>query len=260
MGITVVPVPIHFGNETFLDGIDPTKSFYERLRAHSSPPTTSTPSPGTFAQTYQHLAQDGSAILSVHLMETKSGLINVARMAAKMLPQLQIEVVDSETTTLGLGLLTILAARVAKGGASIGDLRELVQGLVAHVHVFAAIRDLTQLRRSGRVSLGAALMAGMLSLKPILYFGRGVAEVVGKARGWPHTLEEMVAMARAKAGDSRVMLAVVHTNAAAEAQAFLERIKGEFHCVESLVAEAGPALATHAGEGALGIVTIPVEG
>lgn len=241
LGITVVPVPIHFGNETFLDGIDPTESFYERLRAHSNLPTTSTPSPGTFAQTYQHLAQDGSAILSVHLMETKSGMINVARMAAKMLPQLQIEVADSETTTLGLGLLTILAARAAKGGASIGDLRELVQGLVAHVHVFAAIRDLTQLRRSGRVSLG-------------------VAEVVGKARGWPHTLEEMVAMARAKAGDSRVMLAVVHTNAAAEAQAFLERIKGEFHCVESLVAEAGPALATHAGEGALGIVTIPVEG
>lgn len=259
LDITVVPVVVHFGAETFVDGVDPASVFYERLAAAEAAPTTSTPSPGDFLETYRKVAADGAQIISIHLMETKSTLINTARMAAKMLPELNIQVIDSQTTTLGLGLLTIAAARAAAMGKAAAEIVAQVEQLLSQVHVYAAIRDLTQLRRSGRVSLGQALVAGVLGIKPILYIGQGMAEVVDKVRGWSRAVEQVVTMAQERAGQARVFLAVVHTNAEAEARQLLEEVRGRFNCVETLVADAGTGVATHGGPGALGIITMPVD-
>lgn len=255
----MVPVIVHFGADTYVDGVDPAPVFYERLATAEQAPTTSTPSPGDFLETYRKVAADGAQIISIHLMETKSTLINTARMAANMLPELNIQVIDSQTTTLGLGLLTIAAARAAAMGKAAAEIVAQVEQLISRVHVHAAIRDLTQLRRSGRVSLGQALVAGVLGIRPILYIGQGMAEVVDRVRGWSRAVEQAVAMAQARAGQARVFLAVVHTNAEAEARQLLEEVRSRFNCAETLVADAGTGIATHGGPGALGIVTMPVD-
>jgi DegV family protein with EDD domain len=259
LGIEVVPATVHFGADTFVDGVDPAPAFYQRLSESPEPPTTSTPSPGAFLELYQRVSHEATTIISIHLMETKSTLVNVARMAAQMLPEADIRVVDSRTTTLGLGLLAIAAARAAQiGMAAAGILAEL-ERLIPRVHVYAAIPDLKQLRRSGRVSLGQALIAGALGIKPILYIGGGVAEVVGKVRGWSQAVERTVEMALEKAGPARVALAVVHTNAEEQAYQLLAAIRGKFRVAEVLVADAGTAVASHAGAGALGVVTLQLD-
>jgi DegV family protein with EDD domain len=259
LDITVVPVTIHFGDETFVDGVDPAEQFYARLTASEEPPTTSTPSPGAFVETYRKLAQEATAIISIHLFESKSSVVNVARMAAKMLPELDIHVVDSQTTTLGMGLLALAAAKAAAMGKAAGEILGYLERLIPQVDVYAAIKDLTQLRRSGRVSLGQALVAGVLGIKPILYVGQGVAEVVDKVRGWSKAVEQVVALAQDKVGQARIAMAVVHTNAEAEARQLLEEIRERFNVAEVLVADAGTGVATHAGPGALGIVTMRLD-
>lgn len=207
---------------------------------------------------YRSLAADDTEIVSIHVMETKSALVNTARMAAAMAPG-RVHVVDSGTTTLGLGLLTLTAARMARDGATAADIVARLERLVTQVHTFAAIPQMTQLRRSGRVSLGQALMAGLLAIKPILYIGQSVVEVTEKVRSWPRALECMVELAKARVGDARVSLAVVHTNAETEARQLLEQVRGRFNCDEAMVAEAGTTLAAHAGAGALGIVALQVD-
>lgn len=259
LGITVVPVTIHFGTDTLVDGVDPLDRFYDRLVTSEQPPTTSTPSPGAFLDTYRRLSQEASTIISIHLMESKSTLINTARLAAQMLPEQTIHVVDSQTTTLGLGLLTMAAAKAAQLGHSAQEIIAMLQRLVDRTHVHAAIKQMTQLRRSGRVSLGQALLAGVLAIKPILYLGQSAASVVDKVRGWPGALDRLVELAHAKVDGARVHLAVVHTNAEAEAQELLRSIQARFNCVEAIVTEAGSALASHAGPGALGIVTMETD-
>lgn len=251
-----MPVTIHFGLETHVDGVDPADQFYARLIDSAEPPTTSTPSPGAFLEAYRSLAGEASAIISIHVMSTKSTLINVARMAAEMLPDQQIHVIDSRSTTLGLGLLTMAAARAAELGHSAQEIIQMLERMIPRVHAHAAIKQLTQLRRSGRVSLGQALLAGMLSIKPLLYIGQSMVEVVEKVRGWPVALERIIDLAHAKVAGARVHLAVVHTNAEAEALNVLEMIRDRFDHVEAIVADAGPALASHAGPGAVGIVTM----
>lgn len=253
----MVPVPIQFGKETFLDGVDPAHQFYQRLADAPHLPSTSTPSPGSFLEVYRRLAKEASAIISIHVMGSKSTAVDVARMAAAMLPEVRIHVVDSQTTSLGLGLLTVAAARAAQVSSQVSEVLALVKGLIPQVRVQAAIRDLAQLRRSGRVSLGQMLMAGMLSVKPILYIGQGMTEVVDRARGWKSAVDRLVALTRDELSQVPASLAVVHTCAEAEARLLMERVRGIFPNTEMLVAEAGPALAVHAGQGALGLVTIP---
>lgn len=259
LNITVVPVPIQFGSLTHLDGVDPSAEFYALLKGEV-PPSTSTPSPGVFASTYSRLVDEGTEVLSIHVMESGSSLINVARMAAARHPAGQVQVADSGSTSLGMGLMVVAAARAAQAGQSLSQIRALVQRLHSRASLFAAIPDLAQLRRSGRVSLGSALMAGMLSIKPIIYVGQSAIEVVAKVRGWRSTVDRMVALAQSRAQGAVVQLAVVHTNAREEAERLMGAIRNRFECTEAFVAEAGPALAAHAGAGALGIAMLAEEG
>ncbi|WP_374712833.1 DegV family protein [Symbiobacterium terraclitae] len=259
LSITVVPVPIFFGSTVYRDGVDDTARFYALL-AGDTPPSTSTPAPAEFEQVYRELTQDGDQVLSIHLMESKSGLINAARMAAAVRPAGAVQVVDSGTTSLALGLMVVAAARAALEGAPLSQIAALVERLRERAALHAAIPQLTQLRRSGRVSLSKSLLAGLLAIKPVLYIGQSVIEVVATVRGWSQAVERMVSLAQRRAQGHRVHLAVVHTNAPAEAHRLMAAIRDRFDCVSVLVAEAGPALAAHAGAGALGVATLAVDG
>lgn len=259
LGISVVPATIHFGSTTFIDGEDPAEEFYRQLIDSPVPPTTSTPSVGTFQEVFERLTQEGAEVVAIHLMETKSAIVSAARMAAEMLPGRPIHVVDSRTTTMGLGLIAMAAARAASAGESASQILGQVESLVARVDVHAVIREMTQLRRSGRVSLGKALLAGMLAIKPVLYLGKSAIEVVDQARGWPKAVDLMVDRALRCAGDARVHLVVLHTNAEAEALELLERVRHRFNAVEATVSDAGTAVAAHAGSGALGIATLRLD-
>lgn len=258
LSITVVPVPIHFGSTVFSGGVEDAGRFYELLAAEP-PPSTSTPAPAEFEALYGSLTRGGDQVLSIHIMESKSGLINAARMAAAALPEGAVTVVDSGSTSMGMGLQVLAAARAARDGATLAELAQLVERIRERAALYAAIPQLTQLRRSGRVSLSKSLVAGLLAIKPVLYVGQSRIEVVRTVRGWRQAVEQMVALAEAGAGGRKVHLAVVHTNAEAAARSLLQEIAGRFNCAEALVAEAGPALAAHAGEGALGIATLAAD-
>ena len=84
-GITVVPMYINIGNESYQDGINLTREeFYERLPRYPYAPKTATPSIDTFLQVYDRLANEGAkAILSIHISEALSATVNAARTAAE---------------------------------------------------------------------------------------------------------------------------------------------------------------------------------
>lgn len=260
-GITVVPVPIQMGRVTFLDGEDPPERFYNLL-AGGALPQTSTPSPGTFVEVYRRLAEQAEAIVSVHVTGRKSAMCQAARIAAEMLPDLEVHVVDSGQVSLGLGLLAEAAAQQATLGRAAVEIARWLEQAVARTHVFAAIRELNLLRRSGRVSLGKALLAGLLDIKPILQVHAGAVEVVDQVRAWPRAVERMLDRVRESisGGTGSLRLAVAHTHCAADAEALRARVRDEFPGIDIRLADAGPALASHAGPGALAICLLREPG
>jgi DegV family protein with EDD domain len=260
LGITVVPIPIQFGSVTFTDGVDPAEQFYEHLIAAKTSPTTSTPAPGVFMETYKRLLAEGAdEIVSIHIMGTKSALLETARLGARLLETDRVHVVDSGSVTMGLGLLTIFAARLAQTGKTAPEIVAECEVIKQRIDGFVAIKDLAQLRKSGRVSLGQALLASAFAIKPILYIGKSMVEIQDKVRSWPKALERVAELAEQAVDGAKVTLAVVHTNAHAEAERLLQEVRHRFHAVETMVAEAGSAIAAHAGPGALGLVVMRHE-
>ncbi len=184
LGITVVPVLVRFGEETYRDGIDiTTDEFYEKLVGSKVMPTTSVPSLDLFARTYAKLAEETDEILVIMLSSKLSGLYNAAVQSAELMEGgCRIEVVDSQCAVMAQGFVVIKAAQAAYDGASLDEILEIVRQNLPRIEIRAAFDTLEYLKRGGRIGRAAALMGSMLKVNPIITIKDGVVEPAGRAR------------------------------------------------------------------------------
>src|SRR4030067_3836615 len=121
LGITVIPVLVRFGEQTYRDGIDITNDqFYERLSHNKVVPTTAVPSLDMFARTYAKLAEETDEILVIMLSSKLSGLYNAAVQSVGLMEsKCRIKVVDSGCAVMAQGFVVIKAAQAAQAGATL---------------------------------------------------------------------------------------------------------------------------------------------
>ena len=170
LGISIIPILLRFGEETYRDGIDiTTDQFYERLVNSKIVPTTAVPSLDMFARTYARLAEETDEILVITLSSKLSGTYNSA-IGAKDLTQkkCRVEVIDSETVALGLGLITVATTRVAQSGAKLDELTAFVRRAMNRSHFIVYFDTLEYLAKGGRIGKAKELMGALLSVKQIL--------------------------------------------------------------------------------------------
>ncbi len=257
--ISVVPISIQFGSETFRDGVDlDTRTFYAKLRGDVLP-KTSQPSPGEFARVYKEALREFSSIVSVHVTAKASGTVQSARLASDMFPEADITVVDSGLTSMGLGFLALAGARVAKLGRKRSEVLRAIEEARERIAVYVALPSLEFLRKSGKVGAGQALLASLLSINPILTMKDGLLQVAERARTFPRALGRILELVEGRVGRRPVRLAVLHADALTQAKEYCARVVRALNCVEAHVVEIGPALAVHAGAGLLGMAVEVVE-
>ena len=184
LGISIIPVLVHFGEETFRDGIDiTTDQFFRKLVNSDVMPTTSVPSMDIFARTYAKLAEETDEILVIMLSSKLSGLYNAAVQSAALVDgDTRIEVIDSGCAVMAQGFIVIRAAQAARDGASMEELIEIVHRDLPRVEIRAAFDTLEYLQRGGRIGKAAALMGSLLKINPIVALKDGVVEPAGRAR------------------------------------------------------------------------------
>jgi DegV family protein with EDD domain len=259
--LTVAPVNIQFGLETFQEGctIDP-ETFYRRINDEGVLPTTSQPPVGEFSQIYQRLAADGSEILSVHLTSKLSGTWQSATMAARQLQdQVQVRVVDSLTGSVGLGLMVREAALLAQANVSAAEIAARLEARRADINVFIMLKDLRYARMSGRVGRLRELLASLLNVKPIIGVEEGALIPLERARSRQKGFERMVALAAERVGQQPVHLGLAHALAPGEAESLLALARQRLNCRETFMADLALSLAVHFGPGAVGFATYPAE-
>jgi len=151
-GIIVIPATVNIGDKSYLDGIELTRAaLYEGLPHYEHHPTTAVPAPGTFTEVYNQLASKGvTEILSIHVASSLSGMLNAARVGAEEAVDVKVTLFDSEQLTMGLGLMAIAAARLAKDGAKMDDIVTMLESRLARTYVFGLLDTLEYLRRSGK--------------------------------------------------------------------------------------------------------------
>jgi DegV family protein with EDD domain len=256
--ITVVPMYINVNEKSYLDGVDLTRDeFYAQLPGYFPAPKTATPSIETFIHAYERLADEGAqAILSIHISETLSATINSARAAAERFTRIPVTVLDSSQLSLGTGFLVEKAAQMSQAGKKMEEIVSTLQELMKRTYVFAALKTLEYLRRSGRMNFAIARFGEILQIKPLLHMNMGKATAV-RTRTQKHATARLLAWLTEYAPFEK--LAVLHAGVQEEAEALYEQARSFFPQDVVSIVQITPVLGAHLGIGALGFACISKE-
>ncbi len=253
--VQVIPLKIHWGNDTFLDGVDITPDeFYTRLSHSKSLPTTSQPSTQDFLQVFESLADGADGIVVPLISSGISGTVASAQSAASQFSRVPVEIVDTRVTSAGQALVVLAAARAAAQGKSLQEVHQVADEVVQRMHLFFAVDTLEYLHRGGRIGGASRYLGTMLNVKPILYFDlAGKLDALERVRTKGKALQRLTALAEEKANGHPLHLSVIHANAPEIAQEFREQITHRLHCEEVFTMELSPVIGVHVGPGTIGV-------
>ena len=256
LDITVVPLNIQFGNETFKDRVDLSpEEFYDRLVHSPVLPSTAAPGPGIFADVFDNLAAKYSQILGVFVSRKLSATYEAALQGIKLMKRkCEVEVVDSTLGIMGEGCLAMEAAKKAKTGADLNELVSLISETIPRIHVRVTLSTLEYLARGGRIGKVQAFLGSMLRMNPILGLKDGVAfpaaRVRSRAKATEWFFEFASTFSKIKA------LAVEYGSNVAEAKSFAKRMASVFPKASIYMANVSPVICTHTGPNLLGMTVM----
>jgi DegV family protein with EDD domain len=263
-GIHVVPVLVLFGDRVYHDGVDlKAKEFYELLEKGPVHPHTNPTPKADFLDVYKSLAPQKD-IVSVHISEKLSKTVAHAREAAEEgLPQYQelrgdservnLRVVDSRSASLGLGMLALFAARMARRGIEPEAIAGRLEEMRDRMQVLFAVDTLEYLARGGRIGKARALVGNILGIKPILGVVDGEVVPVDRVRGGRAAHPRLIELFRERIDPARpVIVTVAHAKAPVWGDRLRSLIEKSFQVREILTGEMGPVIVANAGPGTVG--------
>lgn len=258
VGLEIVPMGIQIGNQFLREGIDmTTEEFYRQLEEKENI-TTSQPSPGDFLDVYNRLVGKAKEIISIHVTSKQSGTVRVAELLKEHIP-IRITVVDSESASMGQGFIALAAARAALLGKSREEILEIIKRAKEKVAVFVAVPTMKYLARSGKVSRLQAMVASLLTIKPILGVKDGLVQAIDKKRSYEQALQRLIDLVEERFPTEKLTIAVLHSNALTMAEDFKEKVKARLRSAQVFIAEMGASLAVHGGQGMLGIAACSLD-
>ena len=252
--IDVVPLTIRFGDEEFVDRKDLSSAeFWRRCNSSAVLPETAAPAPGAFEEAYRRALSEGAdAVVAITLASALSATHQSAQLAAKSVEgDLRVEVIDSKSVTMGLGVMCVHAARKARDGAGIDEIVAAVHDLVARTRVYGALDTLENLKKGGRIGNAQALLGSMLSIKPVIEIRDGAVEQESKQRTRSRSLAYLVE--KVQQAGAVENLAVMHA-AAPDVDALLDQLAPLYPREDIIVGEIGPVIGTHGGPRTVGVV------
>jgi len=259
LGLTVVPVYVRFGEEVYRDRIEiTTDEFYHRLTHDNIWPTTTQPTPNDFIDVYNRLAKDTNDILVITLSSKLSGTYQSALHAKGVVDkECRIEVIDSETVVMGLGLIVITAARAAQAGASLSELSAMVRRAMPRSHSIMSFDTLKYLAKGGRIGKAQGLLGSMLKVNPILTMKDGevapLTRVRSRAAGIDYLYNYVASF------PSIEELAVEHATTPDEADALIERLGSLFPKERIFRSTVSPVIGTYVGPHVLSVSVLEKE-
>lgn len=227
--------------------------------ASGSQPTTSQVNVGQFEEVFEAAAKEGKEVLYLAFSAALSGTYQSAVIARDMVldayPDAVIAIVDTKAATIGEGYLVMKAVEAHAAGKTLAETKAIVEDLVPRLRTYLLVDDLNHLVRGGRLSKSAALIGGLVNIKPLLALNaEGKLEAVAKIRGRKKGIKEMLNLTLDNLDHSTVMVA--YTGDIETAEAVKETLLEDSHVTNVLLTELGPIIATHTGTGVLAILSI----
>ncbi|MCQ8262137.1 DegV family protein [Streptococcus suis] len=222
-------------------------------------PTTSQVNVGQFEEVFEAAAKEGQEVLYLAFSAALSGTYQSAIIARDMVmdqyPEAVITMVDTKAATIGEGYLVMQAVEARAAGKTLAETKAIVEDLVPRLRTYLLVDDLNHLVRGGRLSKAAALIGGLVNIKPLLALNaEGKLEAIAKIRGRKKGIKEMLNLTLAGLDHSTVMVA--YTGDLEAAEAIKATLLEDGRVTDVLLTELGPVIATHTGTGVLAILSI----
>jgi DegV family protein with EDD domain len=254
LGIAVVPLSVVFGEDVYKENVEITPDlFYDKLQKAKDLPTTSAPSVGDFLDIYREVLKETDEVISIHLSSKLSATYNNACQAAAVLADegARIDVVDSQTISLGMTFMAAAAAKAAREGATPEEIRRKLDNIAARLHIYVVLDTLEYVRRGGRIGRARAFLGTLLRVKPILSLQEGEVHPEERVRTRSHALDRIFQLATSYPEIEEI--GVAYSTNAEEAEGMKRRLEEALDGVKVQMTRLGPVIGVHAGPGVLGV-------
>jgi DegV family protein with EDD domain len=254
LGITdIASTYVIFGEKNYKSTELSPADFHKLLKTDPSFPKTSQPSVGDFVHIYEQHKDD--EIVAILISKDLSGTYASAESAAlTMGNHPPITLIDTRQVSAGEAVLVMEGVKLAKHGATPADIKSHIESLIPRARFHFVLETLENLKRGGRIGGAQALIGGVLQMKPILTIKDGKVEPLERVRTSGKAvarLKEIVLQDLKGKGDHKIV--VMHSDAPELGNQMVEELSRELGCTPPKLLEAGPAIATHAGAGAVGV-------
>ncbi len=254
--IPIIPQIIHFGEDSYLEGLEmDNAAFMARLKSVEELPRTSAPPPKLFMEVFAPPVERGEAVLCILPSSVVSGTVRSATVAAQDFPGADIRVIDTGYIASPVATLLQLASERAAAGASIDKIEQQVRALLPRCRIYFLVDTLKYLAKGGRIGGAAALLGGVLQVKPVLTLQAGQVEPFEKVRTKKRALarlKELVVDQYPQDGAGH--LAVMHAAVPDEAEAFAAELVAALSLKQApFILNVPPAIVVHGGPGVLGV-------
>jgi DegV family protein with EDD domain len=254
LGIEIVPLMIRVDDQPHRAGLDiSTEQIYALLQDSGRTVTTVAPLPSVFEQTYRNLAVEYDHIFSIHMSSRLGGTFRAATQACAKLPAslTRIEVIDSRSVSMGMGMVVIAAAQAAQDGATPAEVQRLINSMIRHTHVVFFVDTLEYLERGGRLSLNSSVLGSMQRIKPLMLLDDGDIVPYERTRTRAKAIEGLFTFVE---DFPRVQdVYILYGTTPDDVDKLLEKIELIFPRERAQVGQFGPGVAAHLGPGAMGV-------
>ena len=254
LNIHMVPLSVVIGNDTYQEEIDiNTTEFYDKIRKGGALPKTSQPSLGTFIETYEQLAKENDAVISIHLSSGISGTLAGAEQAGEMVDNIDVHIFDTEISCMVQGFYVLKAAEMAEQGATPDAILQELNIMKQTMRAYFMVDNLDHLHRGGRLTGFERVIGSVLQVKPILHFENKVIVPFEKVRTRKKAMKRMSDMLQADSNKFNIKATIIHANNENEAIAWKQELQATMPNVDFTISHFGPVIGTHLGEGSMGL-------
>jgi DegV family protein with EDD domain len=258
--IAVIPINIHFRENTYLAGVDlSNEGFYQLVDQSGVIPKTSQPTPQQFVDFYKAIADPGDTILSIHITGRLSGTYESAELAKRELNEVfNIYPVDSLNGSAGMGYMCRDARVMERAGRSFEEIHARMDEIRRNISINLVLDTLEYARMSGRVKTLQAAIASLLNVKPLVELRDGDLVMADKVRTSKKALQKTIAKVKEIHRGQKLNVAVVHARDPISGARLMEIVKSELDCAELIMTELSISVAANLGPGTLGIIAYQV--
>jgi DegV family protein with EDD domain len=253
--IAVVPQFVTFGDTSYTDGVDiDTATFYRLLASSPTLPKTAMPTSVQWEETFRdEIRQGATGLVTITISSELSSTFNTASLVAHTVSEetgIPIEVIDSKSANVGMGIPAIYAARLAATGAAIEEVCSIAQRMITHANIYFVVDTLEYLEKGGRIGKAQAFVGTLLSIKPILCIKDGIVTPLERIRSRPKALARVKELLREISHVDVVGIASTDAKGLDEMSSIASEL---YPGIPTETATVGPIVGTHAGPGAAGI-------